>query len=56
MGTLWTFSGKTGLREIQLGGVDWMHVDQNGHQWRDRVDTIVMNVWVPQKSRTVLTV
>jgi hypothetical protein len=44
-----------GLREIQRGGVGWMHVEQNRHQWRDHVNTVVMSLCVLQKAADFLT-
>jgi hypothetical protein len=35
-----------GLREIELKGVDWIHLAQKRDQWWTLVNT-VMNLWVP---------
>jgi hypothetical protein len=35
------------LREIGLGGMDWIDLAQDGDQWRALVNT-VMKLWVPQ--------
>jgi len=45
-----------GLIEVQWGGVDWMHVPRNRHQWRYHVNTIIMNHWIPQKAGNLLNV
>jgi hypothetical protein len=37
---------RMGVREIGLEGVDWIHLAQDGDQWRDFVNT-VMNLRVP---------
>jgi hypothetical protein len=39
-----------GLIEVQWGGVDWMHVPRNIHQWRHHVNTIILTHWIPQKT------
>jgi len=36
------------LREVGLGGVDWMHPAWGRYQWRTRVNT-VSNLRVPYK-------
>jgi hypothetical protein len=41
----WQDNIKTVLREIGWWSVDWMHVAQDGNQWRAVVNT-VMNLWV----------
>jgi hypothetical protein len=35
------------LRDIGLGGMDWIHLTQERDQWRVRVNT-VMNLRVPE--------
>jgi hypothetical protein len=34
------------LREIEWGGMDWMHLAQDRDQWRALLNT-VMNLWFP---------
>jgi hypothetical protein len=34
------------LRDIELGGIDWIHLFQGRKHWRDLVNTVI-NVLVP---------
>jgi hypothetical protein len=42
----WKDNIKMDLREIGLGGMDWIHVAQDRDQWRVLVNMVV-NIWVP---------
>jgi hypothetical protein len=42
----WEDNNKMGLREIELGGMDWIDLIQDRDQWRALVNT-VMNIRVP---------
>jgi hypothetical protein len=42
----WVDNIKMDLREIGLGGMDWIDLAQNWDQWRALVN-MVMNLWVP---------
>jgi hypothetical protein len=42
----WEDNIRMELREIRWEGVEWMHLAQDGHQWRGLVNT-VMNLRVP---------
>jgi hypothetical protein len=42
----WEDNIKMHLREIEWGGVDWIHLAQDRDEWRALVNT-VMNLWVP---------
>jgi hypothetical protein len=37
---------KLDLREIEWGGMDWIHLAQESDRWRALVSTM-MNLWVP---------
>jgi hypothetical protein len=41
------------LREIGWGGMDWIHLAQDGDQWRSLVNT-AMNLRVPQNVENFL--
>jgi hypothetical protein len=42
----WVDNIKMGLRWINLGGMDWIDLDEDRNQWRALVNT-VMNLRVP---------
>jgi hypothetical protein len=42
----WDDNIKMGIREIGVGGVDWMHLAQDRNRWWILVN-MVMNLWVP---------
>jgi hypothetical protein len=42
----WEDNIKMDLREIGLGGMNWIDLTQDRDQWRALVNT-VMNLWVP---------
>jgi hypothetical protein len=42
----WEDNIKLDLREIGLGGMDWIDLAEGRDQWRDLVN-MVMNLWVP---------
>jgi hypothetical protein len=37
----WEDNIRTNLREILWEGVGWIHLDQDGDQWRDLVNTVM---------------
>jgi len=41
----WEDNIRMGLREIEWGGVDWMHLAQDRFYWH--AHNTVMNLWVP---------
>jgi hypothetical protein len=50
----WEGNIRMDLREIEWGGVDWMHLAQDRDQRQALVNT-VMNLWVPQTAGNFLT-
>jgi hypothetical protein len=42
----WKNNIKTAFREVEWGGVDWIHVAQDRNTWRAPVH-VVINLWVP---------
>jgi hypothetical protein len=42
----WEDNIRMNLREIECGGVDWIHLAQDRDQWRSLLD-VVMNFRVP---------
>jgi hypothetical protein len=53
-GSSWEDNNRRYLREVGLEGVDWINLAQDRDQWWGVVKT-VMNLWVPQKARNILT-
>jgi hypothetical protein len=49
----WEDKVKLDLREIVYGGMDWIHLVQDGDQWRALVNT-AMNVRVPLSVKNFL--
>jgi hypothetical protein len=42
----WEDNIKMGLQEVELGGIDWIELAQEGDKWRAFVNA-VMNFWLP---------